>query len=84
MSTLSSRDKPAKTFDVVTCELEMLDNYEITRAETFLPNVYKLTVTDLLPRGNTKTRFFQLILGLHCYKKGIPNMVGILQGKIVN
>ena len=57
--------KPAKAFEVVTCDLEMLDNYEITDAEIFLPNVYSLTVTDLLPRGNTKTRFFQFILGLH-------------------
>ena len=62
----------------------MLDSYALTIGELFLPKVYNLTVTDLLPRGNTKTRFFQLIFGLHCYKNGIPKIVGILQGKIVN
>ena len=57
--------KSEKAFEVVTCELEMLDNYELPDEEFFLPKVYILIVTDRLPRGNTKTRFFQFIFGLH-------------------
>ena len=57
--------KPAKAFEVVTCELEMFDNYELPDEEVFLPKVYILIVTDRLPRGKTKTRFFQFIFGLH-------------------
>ena len=61
----SSQTKPENALLTTTGLEKMLDKHALTFEELFLPKVYNLIVTDLLPRGRVNKRFFQLILGLH-------------------